>query len=91
MHPNQENAPATVPSVESQSMDAFYRDLPELLKHYNWKWVAYHGDRMVGLGRTKTELYQKCLRDGLREGEFAVLLVHEMALTDNEEVNIPDF
>jgi len=43
-------------------MAAFYRNLPELLKKHYGKWVAYHGDEFMGLGRTQTELYQKCLR-----------------------------
>lgn len=91
MQPNQENAAdSAAPSVEKQSMDAFYRDLPQLLKTHNWKWVAYHGDKLIGVGRTQTELYKKCLRDGLKEDEFIVRLVSEMALSDHEEVNIPD-
>ena len=75
--------------MESQSTDAFYRDLPGLLKTHYRKWVAYHGDRLLGVGRSKTELYQKCLRDGLKEDEFVVRFVHQLALSDHEEVYIP--
>ena len=91
MLPDRENAAApVVPSMERQSMDAFYRNLPELLQKHYWKWVAYHGNKLIGVGRTKTELYGKCLQDGLKEDEFVVRLVSEMALSDNEEVIIPD-
>jgi hypothetical protein len=36
------------------------------------QWVAYHGEQRIGFARTKTELYQECLRHGLRRGEFVV-------------------
>jgi len=91
MQPNQENAASAVPSMESQSMDAFYRDLPELLKEHPRKWVAYHGDELIGVGRTQTELYHKCLRRGLKEDEFVVMFADNMALSDRDEINIPDF
>jgi hypothetical protein len=72
-------------------MDAFYRDLPELLKKHYRKWVAYHGNDCLGVGRTQTELYEQCLRRGLKEDEFIVLFADRMALTDRAEINIPDF
>lgn len=40
-----------------KSIDAFRRDLPELLKTHPGKWVAYHCDERVGFGKTQTELY----------------------------------
>ena len=91
MRPNQDNAAdSAAPSVERQSMNAFYRDLPQLLKTHYWKWVAYHRDQLIGVGRTQTELYKRCLRDGLKEDEFVIRFVSEMALSDHEEVLIPD-
>jgi hypothetical protein len=58
---------------------AFWRDLPELLKNRrnHLKWVAYHGDERVGLGKTRTELYNHCLGRGLRPGEFYIGRVRE--------------
>ena len=37
-----------------KSIDAFRRDLPELLKTHYRKWVAYHGDERIGFGKTGT-------------------------------------
>src|SRR5438128_2039878 len=73
----------------AQAMDAFYRDLPQLLKDHDRQWVAYHGDQRVGFGRTQTALYQRCLRDGIQPDEFMVLFVHRGALHDDEEVDLP--
>ncbi len=39
-----------------KSIDAFRRDLPELLRTHPGQWVAYHGDERIGFGRTETEL-----------------------------------
>src|ERR1700758_1168820 len=55
-----------------RSQQAFWQDLPELLKRRSKQrpWVAYHGDERVGFGKTRTELYQDCLRRGLPRGAF---------------------
>src|SRR5438445_6622354 len=41
-HPNPTVAPAS--PLQARSTDAFYRNLPKLLKKHYGKWVAYHGD-----------------------------------------------
>jgi hypothetical protein len=90
MQPGQDNINGLLPSpLTSQSIDAFYRDLPELLEQHNGKWVAYHGDKCIGVGPTETELYQKCFRLGLKEDEFAVLFAIDQALYDREEIELP--
>jgi len=61
-----------VPPMLAQSLRAYFRDLPELLKTHRGKWVAHHGDEIVGFGRTERALYDKCFRLGLKEDEFLV-------------------
>ena len=58
---------------------AFWRDLPELLKNkrHQRQWVAYHGDERVGMSKTRTELCQHCLGQGLQRGEFYIGRVKE--------------
>lgn len=60
-----------LPGIQ-RSLDAFHRDLPELMKTHYGQWVAYHGDKRIGFGRTQTALYQECVRRGLKKGEFIV-------------------
>jgi hypothetical protein len=57
-----------------RSMQAFWRDLPELLKNRrnHKKWAAYHGDERVAIARSDVEAYQECFRRGLKRGEFYV-------------------
>ena len=66
--------PDTISPLMKRSQAAFHRDLPELLKMKGRfrQWVAYQGDQRIGFAKTKTELYQACLRRGLRRGEFVV-------------------
>jgi hypothetical protein len=66
--------PDEVAPLIAQSQEAFRRDLPNLLllKGRGRRWVAYHGGTRLGFAGTKTELYQECLRRGLRPGEFVV-------------------
>ena len=61
-----------IPPTISRSQAAFRRDLPRLLAERPGQWVAYHGDEQIGFGATKTELYQNCLRRGLKRDEFLV-------------------
>jgi hypothetical protein len=59
-------------NLEVRAMHAFYRDLTELLKERYRQWVAYQGEQQLGFGRTKTELYQECLRRGFQPDEFII-------------------
>ena len=57
-----------------RSMQAFWRDLPELLekRRNHKKWAAYHGDERVAITRSDVDAYQECFRRGLKRGEFYV-------------------
>ena len=61
-----------IPPIISRSQAAFRRDLPRLLAERPGQWVAYRGEEQIGFGATKTELYQECLRRGLKRDEFLV-------------------
>src|SRR4051812_45122381 len=50
----------------------FQREYPDLFATHPGEWVAYHGKKQVGLGPSREELWQQCLRQGLPEGEFWV-------------------
>ena len=68
----------------AQSVSAFRRELPSLLKDHYGEWVAYHGDRRLGFNRSKTQLYQECLRQGLKRGEFLVECVEPVVARETE-------
>lgn len=61
-----------MPPMMARSLEAFRRDLPELLETHYHQWVAYHGDQRLFFGRTQTKLYERCLRRGLEPDEFMV-------------------
>lgn len=71
-----------------QAWAAFQRDWPQLAQEHYGQWVAYHGDQQLGIGRSKTELYQVCLQRGLKRGEFQVFGI-EHPLPDNLVVDWP--
>jgi hypothetical protein len=68
---------------------AFYRRLPELLKKHNLQWVAFHGEELIGVAATQTEMYQRCVGLGLAEDEFVVLFANAAALGDQDEIDLP--
>jgi len=70
--PNEPVSAAVVAPLIQQAHEAFRRDLHQLLDEREGQWVAYHGAERIGVGETKTELYQECLRKGLKRGEFLV-------------------
>ena len=63
-----------IPPMVLRSEQAFWRDLPELLKkrRNRGKWVAYHGEERVAITRSDVEAYQACFRRGLKPEEFYV-------------------
>jgi hypothetical protein len=65
--------PAIAPLVLC-SMQAFWRDLPELLlkRRNRGKWAAYHGEERVAISRSEVDAYQECFRRGLKHEEFYV-------------------
>jgi hypothetical protein len=64
--------PFVVLPVIAQAQEAFHAALPGLLKERAGQWVAFHGERLLGFARTKTELYQTCLRQGYPRGQVLV-------------------
>jgi len=71
-----------------KSIDAFRRDLPELLQTHPGRWIAYHGDERVGVGKTETELYQRCFARGLTRDDFIVGFTEPGAFDPDEEIEV---
>jgi hypothetical protein len=83
-----------IPPGIRRSQEAYWRDLPELLKRKSRarQWVAYHGDARIGFGRTAAELYRKCMhQQGLRTDQFYIDRVEARALPpwEAEEIDAP--
>jgi hypothetical protein len=83
--------PRDVPLIEISSairtsQEAFRNALPELLKTKaeSKQWVAFCGLELVALGCTKTEVYQECLRRGLKRGTFVVRIIEPEASNETE-------
>ena len=73
-----------IPPMTQRSQAAFRRDLPQLLKKYKGRWVAYNGDRQIAIGRSKRKLYQQCLDQGLDEEEFVVRFIQQELPEDQD-------
>jgi len=52
-----------VPEGIRKSQEAFFRDLPDLLtdRRLRGKYVAYHGDERVKIGRSEIDVIRECL------------------------------
>jgi hypothetical protein len=71
----------TLPIIR-QALNAFARDLPQFLRDRPGQWVAYHGDKPLGFGATKTALYQECLRQGYIDEEVLVRRIQPSVAED---------
>jgi len=71
-----------IPPGIRRSQEAFWRDLPELLKQRKLRgqWVCYHGDERVGISKDDAELFQRCWKRGLKDREFDVFLIEELEM-----------
>ena len=93
VQPSPEPADRIPPGIR-QSQEAYWRDLPQLLKLKSpeCRWVAYRGDERVGFGRTSAELYAECLHQrGYNRHEIYVDRVEPRALPpwEAEEIDSP--
>jgi hypothetical protein len=72
---------AEIPPLLLRSQQAFWRDLPELLKgrRTRGKWAAYHGDERVGIATTDDELIRECLRRNLHGNDYYLDVIEPMA------------
>ncbi len=73
-----EHSPLQIPPLIELAWVGFRRDLAQLLRERPGQWVAYHGDKPIGYDKTKTKLYQECLRRGIDEDEFLVLCIEPL-------------
>jgi hypothetical protein len=79
-----------IPAGIRRSQEVFWRDLPELLqipKHRD-KWVAYDGDKRIGITRSKTELVREIIRQGIaRDGYYiGIIQAQDVAPWEPEEI-----
>jgi hypothetical protein len=67
--------PQETDNLKQQAQQAFDRDLPQLWVERPGQWVAYQGDRQLGFGAKKHELYQQCFGRGLQRDEFVIFCI----------------
>jgi hypothetical protein len=58
-----------------QALQAFERDLPRLWEERPGQWVAYQGERILGFGKQKHELYHQCFEQGLTRQDFVIFCI----------------
>jgi hypothetical protein len=79
-----------IPPGILRSQQAFWQDLPELLKtrRNHGKWVCYHGDQRIGIAGTKTELVRAMHQGRICRGEYyvAVIRPREIPPWEPEEI-----
>jgi len=79
-----------VPEGIRKSQDAFFRDLPELLKDRRLKgrYVAYHGDQRIAIAGDDAPLIRECLRHGLKPDDYDILRWTAVPLPTRNPVTI---
>lgn len=78
-----------IPEGILRSQDAFFRDLPELLKDESLrgKWVIYHGDERIGIDPDMVPLIKECNRLGLKRDQYDVFVIRPQS-REPEEMEI---
>ncbi len=89
--------PADEPDIQIapgilRSMQAFWRDLPELLKvrRNRDKWVAYHGDERVGIAADDVTLIRELVRRKIRDDQYYLGTITPQDLAPWEEEEVED-
>jgi hypothetical protein len=88
--PEPDDVAAEVSPGTLRSQQAFWRDLPALLrdKRHCGQWVAYHGDEQIGIATTKTELIREVLRRGIPRDDYYVGRIQPQSLAPWETVEV---
>jgi hypothetical protein len=70
-----------IPPNLLKAQQAFWRDLPELLKDRRnlGKWVAYSAEERIGISRDDTELIRLCQRRGLQSNDYYLDIIETMS------------
>jgi hypothetical protein len=78
-----------IPEGIRRSQDAFFRDLPELLKDESLrgKWIGYHGDERIGIASGMKPLIEECVRRGLADDQFDLFVIEPQS-REIEEIEI---
>ena len=81
-------APGVPPGI-LQSQQAFWRELPLLLRNKRnlGKWVCYHGDERIGIGSYE-ELIRECVRRGLGDDAYDLDIIEPRAIPPWETMEI---
>lgn len=79
-----------IPEGIRKSQEAFFRDLPELLKDrkLQGRYIAYHGDERIGIARDDEPLIRECLRRGLKREDYDILIIEPQS-AEPEEIDYP--
>lgn len=72
----------SMPPLIWHGVDAYLRDLRELLKNHKGWWTVYSGDRRVGITRTSRQAFELAAKEGLRDDEFLVRIIDPSDLDD---------
>ena len=67
-----QEAIAEIPPGILRSQQAFWRDLPELLRNrrYRGRWAAYHLDERIGVDADRAKLYREIVRRGIPRDDY---------------------
>jgi hypothetical protein len=78
-----------VPPGILRSQQAYWRDLPELLKdnRTRGKWVCYHGDERIGIGE-RTALIRETLRRGIPDDAYYIDGIQPQELPPWEDIEV---
>lgn len=72
--PEPEDPTAGIPPGILRSQQAFWRDLPELLRdrRNRGRWAAYHLDERIGVAADGTKLIREIRRRGLSQDDYYI-------------------
>ncbi len=70
--PEPQDPTAGIPPGILRSQQAFWRDLPELLRHKRnrGRWAAYHGDEQIGVDADEVKLVREIVRRGIAGDDY---------------------
>jgi hypothetical protein len=78
----------TLGTLQQQAWTGFVAALPELLRHYEGKWVAFRGQEQLLPAATQSQAYQDAIRNGYSANELLVMRICPEAADNPEDVDL---
>jgi hypothetical protein len=70
-----------------EALATFRKELPSYFENHRLDWVAYHGRKRLGFGKSKDDLFRDCLAQGFDRRSILVRKIDDDSLSESSSAD----